>query len=639
MLLPVVVVAVTAFATASIEKAAEQRGFDRIQHSQRLLSAWIDRGNALRVFLQTGDPAALAAFHQLAGPVQAALHLERIDARGVTAAQPVLAGEERAAQRWQALARLAAANIQAHGVRRLPIAVTKPRNDAGASFQAADERYTSIMNARRRSDIDSASQIGIGIIALAVLILAVVALVVTRASRAGEKRLTDEQLLVLARQRRALDDAQRIAGVGSWSWNTELDEASWTAEMYRLFGRDPELGPPTSDAFLAGVHPDDREQLAAGYFNAFGSGSPFELDYRIVVDGGEMRTLHGLGHRDPDCPGVYLGTVQDVTELRQAERQLRRQRDYAAAITSSMREGFMLTRNGTILEVNQALCDLTGYTRADLVGTSVPYPFWAPEAAEEIARERGLIDEHGHEFETTYRRKDGTRFEASISAVAARTADGELLGYVSTVRDVSERKRHLTELERLASRDPLTGLVNRRVLHERLQAEAERARREGEPLSVAILDLDRFKAINDEYGHVAGDDVLRELGRRLLDIKREGELIARVGGEEFAWILRAEGRDAFAAAERARHEIMGTPFPEVGAVTVSIGVCDLTAVADASELYERADEALYRAKRRGRNWTCQYVPADAHTRSRRDDGSQIDNVQSDRLVRDGAPLS
>jgi diguanylate cyclase (GGDEF)-like protein/PAS domain S-box-containing protein len=615
VLLPVVVVAVTAFATASIEKAAEQRAFERIQHSQRLLSVWSDRSNALRVFLQTGDPGALASFHQLAGPFQAALHVERIDARGVGAAQPVLATEQRSVERWETLSGLAVANIQQHGVRPLPIAVSKPRSDAGAAFQDANERYASIMDARRRSEIDSASHVGIGIIAFAVLVLAIAALVVTRASRGREKRLTDEQLLVLDRQRRALDDAQRLARVGSWSWNTEVDEAVWTAEMYSLFGRDPGLGPPATDAFLARVHPDDREQLAAGYFNAFGGGSPFELDYRIVLDGGETRTFHGLGHRDPDYPGVYVGTVQDVTELREVERQLRRERDYGAAITSSMREGFMLTGDGTILEVNQALCDLTGFTRADLVGASIPYPFWSPEAAEEIARERSLIDEYGGEFETSYQRKDGTRFDASVSAVAARTADGELLGYASTVRDVSERKRHVAELERLASRDPLTGLVNHRVLHQRLQVQAEHARREGQPLSIAILDLDNFKAINDKYGHLIGDGVLRELGRRLLDIKREGELIARVGGEEFAWILNAEGQDAFIAAERGRHEIMGTPFPDVGFVTVSIGICDLSTVADPQDLYERADDALYRAKRRGRNWTCQYVPGDDHTRS------------------------
>ena len=165
-------------------------------------------------------------------------------------------------------------------------------------------------------------------------------------------------------------------------------------------------------------------------FRTFGGGPSFELDYRIVLNGGVTRTLHGIGRQDPARPGVYIGTVQDVTELRQVERQLRHERDYGASITSSMHEGFILTRDGAILEVNQALCQLTGYTRGELVGAGAPYPFWAPEAAEEISRQRALIDERGHEFETTYMRKDGTRFAASITSVTARATDGVLLGYV-----------------------------------------------------------------------------------------------------------------------------------------------------------------------------------------------------------------
>lgn len=525
LLLPVVVVAVTAFATSSIEKSAEQRAFDRIQHSQQLLAAWIDRSNA------------------------------------------------------------------------------------AAAFRHANEGYPAVMAAGRRIDIGNAFRLGIAIIALAVLLLGIAALGVARARRAREKRLVESQLGMYARQGRALDDAQRIARVGSWSWDAGAGETTWTAEMYTIFERDPELGPAPSEQVLACVHPDDREELAAGYANAFAARVSFELDYRIVAAGGAIRTLHALGHRDSDRPGVYMGTVQDVTELRQAEGKLRRERDYSAAITSSMHEGFMLTRDSEILEINQALCHLTGFARGELLGARAPYPFWAPEATEEITGHRALIDEHGHEFETTYMRKDGVRFDASITAVAARTADGELLGYVSTVRDVSERKRHLAELERLATRDPLTGLANHRVLHERLQAAAARTESDRQPRSLALLDIDHFKDINDRYGHLAGDRVLREVGERLLAVKGQGELIARVGGEEFAWVLDTGGQNAFTAAERARDAIMGTPFPEVGAVTVSIGVCDVSVVADAGELYERADEALYRAKRRGRNWTCQYIPA------------------------------
>jgi diguanylate cyclase (GGDEF)-like protein/PAS domain S-box-containing protein len=615
VLFPVIVVAATVFATSSIQKSAEQRGFERIQHSQQLLTVWLDRSTTLRVFLQTGDASALRAFDRLAAPFAAAAHRQQADVHAIAAAQPILARETGSAQRWRSLALLAIASIRRHGVRPLPIAVSKLRTDASAGFQAANQRYTAVMEARRTSDIDTASNVGIAIVVFAVLLLASVALAVTRASRSREQRLMEERMRSLRAQRVALDDAQRIAHMGSWSWDTGTDEAAWTAEMYTIFGRAPERGPATGAELFAHVHPDDRERFATDYAEAFGGRPSFEFDCRIVVGDGCQRTVHGLGRRDPDRPGVYVGTVQDVTELRQAERRLRRERDYGAAITSSMHEGFMLTRDSTILEVNPALSLMTGFTRGELLGAHTPYPFWAPESSEQILRQRALIDEHGHDFETTYVRKDGTRFDAAITSVAARAADGELLGYVSTIRDVSERKRHLVELERLATHDPLSGLANHRVFHERLRAEVARAARNRQPLSVAILDLDHFKEINDRHGHPAGDSVLRELGRRLRESTREGELVARVGGEEFAWLLNAEGPEALAGAERLREAVISTPFEQVGAVTVSIGICGLRGTSDPDELYRGADQALYLAKNQGRNRACLLLPEPAAERT------------------------
>jgi diguanylate cyclase (GGDEF)-like protein/PAS domain S-box-containing protein len=420
-----------------------------------------------------------------------------------------------------------------------------------------------------------------------------------------------EAARALEDERSASDEAQRIARVGSWSWDAEGEVATWSAQLYRIFDRDTEQGPAMGAELYAYFHPDDRDVVAAAFAQVFGAGAQsFELECRIDSGNGVKRTLHARGRRDPDRPSRVVGTVQDATELRHVELGVRRERDYTAAITRSMREGFLVTRNGAILEVNQALCELTGFQREELIGLTVPYPFWEPEATEQIMRHRGLIDaEQSHEFETTYVRKDGRQFDASISSVVARTREGELLGYVSTVRDVSERNRHVAELERLATHDPLTGLANHRVLHEQLRTEVARASRHGHPLSVAVLDLDHFKQVNDRYGHPVGDNVLCEVAQRLCGVAREGELLARVGGEEFAWILNAEGDDAFAAAERARHAIGATSFPEVGTVTISIGVCDLTAAGESVQLYQRADQALYLAKRQGRNRSFLYPAA------------------------------
>ncbi len=150
--------------------------------------------------------------------------------------------------------------------------------------------------------------------------------------------------------------------------------------------------------------------------------------------------------------------------------------------------------------------------------------------------------------------------------------------------------------------DHLTGLANRREFDDRLIAEVERAHRHGRELSLVILDLDHFKDINDAHGHAAGDLVLAHVAAELGRLARLGELVARVGGEEFAWLLpEADLAEATWAAERARRAIAGSPAPGGHRVTLSAGACSLDEDGDARDLYRRADAALYRAKADGRN--------------------------------------
>ena len=165
------------------------------------------------------------------------------------------------------------------------------------------------------------------------------------------------------------------------------------------------------------------------------------------------------------------------------------------------------------------------------------------------------------------------------------------------------------ELAWRAATDPLTGLVNRGVFEERLAEEVARSRRHGRDLSLAVLDLDMFKAVNDSHGHVVGDAVLREASLRLASRVREGDVLARIGGEEFAWLMpETDGMEAWQATERARAAMSEMPFPEVGRVTVSGGVCDLDRAHDSDGLYRQADAALYWAKRNGRDVVFLYTP-------------------------------
>jgi diguanylate cyclase (GGDEF)-like protein/PAS domain S-box-containing protein len=158
------------------------------------------------------------------------------------------------------------------------------------------------------------------------------------------------------------------------------------------------------------------------------------------------------------------------------------------------------------------------------------------------------------------------------------------------------------ELAHLADTDALTGLANRRAFTARLDGEVERARRYGHKLTLAILDIDGFKGINDTHGHQAGDRVLMETGRRLAATSRAGELVARMGGEEFAWILPGvDAAGSLPAVERARAEIASMAVDGVEGVTCSAGLCDLETATDPDELMRLADRALYRAKAAGRD--------------------------------------
>jgi diguanylate cyclase (GGDEF)-like protein len=158
------------------------------------------------------------------------------------------------------------------------------------------------------------------------------------------------------------------------------------------------------------------------------------------------------------------------------------------------------------------------------------------------------------------------------------------------------------KLVSLATSDELTGLPNQRAFRERLDREVRRAVRYGRPLSLVMLDIDHFKAINDTHGHPAGDRVLAAIARLLQGFVRGEELMARIGGEEFAWLLpEADVLRAGLAAERAIELVSRDALPGVGRVTVSAGVCELARAGSAAGMVECADRALYAAKAGGRN--------------------------------------
>jgi diguanylate cyclase (GGDEF)-like protein/PAS domain S-box-containing protein len=198
-----------------------------------------------------------------------------------------------------------------------------------------------------------------------------------------------------------------------------------------------------------------------------------------------------------------------------------------------------------------------------------------------------------------------------VAVTAGRTVPADAQERLSSFAELAAMAISSTEametLSREAATDPLTGLANYRAFHERLGAEVERSSRHGRLLSVAVLDLDHFKQVNDNHGHLIGDRVLAEVATRLANAVRTGELVGRIGGEEFAWLMPETAQaDAYSAAERVRQAIKSTAFDTAGALTMSIGVCSNEHAETAEDLLGCADQALYRAKQGGRDLTFVY---------------------------------
>ncbi|MGQ0749875.1 MAG: sensor domain-containing diguanylate cyclase [Betaproteobacteria bacterium] len=195
---------------------------------------------------------------------------------------------------------------------------------------------------------------------------------------------------------------------------------------------------------------------------------------------------------------------------------------------------------------------------------------------------------------------DGSRKTILNSALPIPDAEGRVAGAIMVHHDITERKRVEDQLRGMVDRDPLTNAYNRRALYDFLEGEIHRLRRHGGSLSVIMFDVDHFKDINDDHGHVAGDRVLVAITELVREELRGLDRLARYSGEEFLIIApNTTGQRASTLAERLRARIGSASFDTVARVTCSFGVCEYNGDDDADALVRRADDLMYRARRAG----------------------------------------
>ena len=222
------------------------------------------------------------------------------------------------------------------------------------------------------------------------------------------------------------------------------------------------------------------------------------------------------------------GTHQDINARKLAEERLK----LAASVFTHAREGIvMMTADGTIIDVNAAFTQITGYTRAEALEQDPQ--LWCSDhhpAAFYTALWERLIEQGCWSGELWNRRKNGEAYAALLTVSAVPDDQGQVLHYVALFTDITQLKEHQHRLEHLAHYDALTTLPNRTLLAHQLQQAMVQAHRTGRQVAVVYLDLDGFKAINDRHGHQAGDQLLIVQALRIRQLLRAGDTLARLGG-------------------------------------------------------------------------------------------------------------
>lgn len=336
------------------------------------------------------------------------------------------------------------------------------------------------------------------------------------------------------------------------------------------------------------------------------AGEDLSFESRMSVSDDKIRhhLHHYIPHRNDagEVQGFFVLSV-DVSALKEAETE----RQLSERVVNSTAEGIMVTDvHGTVRSVNPAFTRITGYSEQEMRGTNFRVLLAGNHEPDFYEILRKDVDANGTwQGETWARRKNGDRFLAWWNHTLIPLTDDAPARYVTLFHDVTSRWQNDERLRHLALHDPLTDLPNRTLLNERLERLMGQTAREPRRLAILFVDLDCFKAVNDEKGHATGDALLKEVAQRLLALVRRSDTVARLGGDEFVLVLDNPS-DRQEVAQVAQRVIDTVAMPlAVGGGEIQLGASVGIALypGDAEErdqLLACADAALYEAKSAGK---------------------------------------
>ena len=421
----------------------------------------------------------------------------------------------------------------------------------------------------------------------------------TQALQYNIERLTESE--------RRLSLSQQVGGIGTWEWNIKTNVVCWTKQVSKLIASSSDQLSSSYEHYIKSIHIDDRDAVIAAIEKSVESGAPYDVDHRVVLPNGNIHWLNQKGSVLRDDNGVattMLGVAIDITERKLAEEQLK----LSSQVFRDTHEGIIITdTNNRIVDVNPAFCRITGYSYQEVIGKNPNMLSSNKQDASVYSNMWQEIDKKGHwQGEVWNCKKDGELYAELLTISVIKNDNDEVVNYVGMFTDITHSKRQQEQLSRMAHYDLLTNLPNRVLLADRISQAMLQCRRHQKSLAVVFVDLDSFKSVNDAYGHSVGDELLIALSERIHGVLREGDSLARIGGDEFVAVLTdlTKIEDCEPILER---------FLEAASASVTIGSLLLNVSAsigvtfypqdnaDADQLMRHADQAMYIAKASGKN--------------------------------------
>jgi len=423
-----------------------------------------------------------------------------------------------------------------------------------------------------------------------------------------------QQEHTIREQERLLTEMSALAQIGAWEIDLVTDAFHWTDELARIY--EIPAGLPVTPATCTACYGDEEQVLIGRTLDAAAKqGKPFTIELEMVSGAGKRKWVRSI------CSAVFeggrpvklRGTVQDVTQRRDLEESMR----MATLIYQTNPEAIVVTdEENRIVDANPAFTRQTGTELREVCGTR-------PALFDSRMHDSGfyeslwqvLLANDQWQGEILGRNGDGSFTAKCVDIRVIRYPDGRVHRHVVQFHDIGEQKQKDELIWRQSNFDALTGLPNRRLFLDRLAQDLKKAQGAGQRLGVLLLDLDRFKDINDSYGHAIGDSALVELSRRLALCLAEDATVARLGGNMFALVAgEFDGQrhlDTIAAAVIAAiAEPIAVGADALAYVSASVGISVYPDDGqDAAELVRNAEQAVYLAKGAGRGRFQYFTPA------------------------------